>query len=349
VPFCTGGGAQAGVYRSDDGGVTWTQVNTGLSSLGTSLRILLTVHNDASNNVVYADVITTTNCASTGGATLAGVFRSTNQGGSWTSLGVPAPSIYPGAQGFFHGAFAADPTNPNVVFISGDRQNSPFPNTNGCNAFSGTLARWTGTAWENAVCNGANATSPHADSRFIAFDADGNLLQTNDGGIVRLVSPNSPGNRLWVPVDGNLRPAEIHSVAYDPLSTVTFGGLQDNGTAYQLTPGAFPGNTLLGGDGAVVGIDADQTAHAGTTFRYSSSQFFGCCNAAGVGNFNRTTWNAANTRIGGFPPCRSQHYSGRGRRGANTLPVRSQYPILQPLYHQCGKSEPHADWDWKHL
>jgi hypothetical protein len=151
VPGGAGGGAQAGVYRSDDGGATWTAVNTGLAGLSTSLRILLTIHNDASNNVVYADVI-----ASNG--TLSGVFRSTNQGGSWTSLGVPSPSIYPGAQGFFHGAFAADPVNPNVVFISGDTQSSPFPNANGCNAFSGTLFRWTGTAWELAVCNGANAT-----------------------------------------------------------------------------------------------------------------------------------------------------------------------------------------------
>jgi hypothetical protein len=304
VPFCTGGGAQAGVYTSDDGGVTWTQVNTGLSGLGTSLRILLTVHNDATNNVVYADVITTTNCNSTGGATLAGVFRSTNHGGSWMSLGVPSPSIYPGEQGFFHGAFAADPTDPNVVFISGDTQASPLPNANGCNAFSGTLFRWTGMAWELAVCNGANHTSPHADSRFMTFDANGNLLQTNDGGIVRLSTPNTSATRSWAPVDGNLRSAEFHSVAYDPLSNVTFGGLQDNGTAYQLTPGAFTGNELLGGDGAVVGLDADQVAHSGTTLRYSSFQ--------NLASFNRTTWNAANTRISGFTLVGLNIVSGTG-------------------------------------
>jgi len=297
VPGGAGGGAQAGVYRSIDGGVTWTPVNTGLIGLSTSLRILLSVHNDATNNVVYADVI-----ASNG--TLSGVFRSTNQGGNWTPLGVPSPNIYPGAQGFFHGAFAADPTNPNVVFISGDTQASPFPNTNGCNAFSGTLFRWTGAAWELGVCNGANATSPHADSRFMTFDANGDLLQTNDGGIVRLVSPNSPGNRHWVPVVGNIRSAEFHSVAYDTLSNVVFGGLQDNGTAYQLTPGGFTGNELLGGDGAVVGIDADQVAHPGTSLRYSSFQFLGA--------FNRTTWNAANMRISGFPLVGLNIVSGPG-------------------------------------
>jgi len=68
--------------------VTWTAFNTGLTGLSTSLRILLAVHNDMTNNVVYADVINT-------GGTLSGVFSSTNQGGTWTSLGVPAPSIYP--------------------------------------------------------------------------------------------------------------------------------------------------------------------------------------------------------------------------------------------------------------
>ncbi len=286
VPQEFGGGAQAGVYRSGDGGLTWSQVNTGLTGLSTSRRILLSVHNDATNNVVYADVIATD-------GTLSGVFRSTNQGGNWTSLGVPAPPIYPGAQGILHGALAADPLNPNVVFISGDRQNTPFPNANGCNNFSGNVFRYTGTAWENVVCDGAHGTSPHADSRDMQFDADGNLLQVNDGGIYRLVNPNSAAvTRQWVPVVGDIRPTEIHSVAYDPLSEVVFGGTQDNGTAIQQAPVGFTWSELIQGDGGVVAVDADQAAHPGTTVRYTSSQ--------SLGSFNRTTWNAANTRIGGF-------------------------------------------------
>jgi hypothetical protein len=127
------------------------------------------------NNVVYADVIASDGTLS--------VFRSTNQGGSWTSL-VPSPSIYPGMQVSTNGAFAADPSDPNVVFISGDRQacpaafpmcGAPFPtpNANGCNGFYGNVFRWNGTAWQNVVCDGANATAPHPDSRFMAFDAAG--------------------------------------------------------------------------------------------------------------------------------------------------------------------------------
>jgi hypothetical protein len=301
VQASLGGGAAAGVYRSDDGGVIWTSFSTGITSLATSYRILLSVHNDATANVVYAAVIVDNGVGVTPRFRLSGVFRSTNQGVSWTSLGVPAPPILPGGQGNIHGALAADPTNANVVFISGDRQASPFPNATGCTSFSASVFRYTGTVWENVVCNGALGTSPHPDSRDMQFDADGNLLQANDGGIYRLVNPNTTATRQWLPAVGNIRPTELHSVAFDPLSKVTFGGSQDNGTPYQLAPGGFLGNELFGGDGGVVAVDADQAAHPGTTLRYSSSQFFGCCNAAGIGNFNRTTWNAANTRIGGFP------------------------------------------------
>ena len=34
---------------------------------------------------------------------------------------MPAPEIFPGGQGNIHGAILAHPTDPNVVFIAGDR------------------------------------------------------------------------------------------------------------------------------------------------------------------------------------------------------------------------------------
>src|SRR5262249_9169978 len=218
---------------------------------------------------------------------LSGVFRSTNQGGSWTSLGVPSPPVYgPNKQGSVHGALAADPANPNVVFIAGDAQNADgppptgFPNTNGCNSFTANVFRYTGTIWENVVCSGANGTSPHPDSRDMQFDANGNLLQANDGGIYRLVSPDTAGRR-WASVLGNIRPTELHSVAFDPLSEVVIGGAQDNGTPFQSAPGDFTATDATGGDGGVVAVDADQAAHPGTTLRYTTFNTFGCTRAPG--------------------------------------------------------------------
>src|SRR5207245_5876421 len=130
VPSLFGGGGNAGVDRSDDGGVTWAAVNTRLTGHTNSFRILLSVHHSRHTNVVYAAIISNST------ATLSGVFRSANQGGGWTAMGVPAPDIFPGAQGTIHGAILAHPTDPNVVFIAGDRQNSPFPNANGCRTFN---------------------------------------------------------------------------------------------------------------------------------------------------------------------------------------------------------------------
>jgi hypothetical protein len=289
-----------GIFRSDDGGLTWTSVNTGLTGLSAASRILLSVHNSAGNNVVYAALI---------GSQLNGVFRTTDQGGSWTSMGVPSPAIHPGGQGSIHGAIAAHPSDPNVVFISGDRQDGPFPNVNGCNTFNanifrGNAAQLPANPWQSAVCNGANGTAPHADARAMAFDAAGNLLHADDGSISRLLSPDNQSVRQWDAVGRGIRAVEIHSVAYDPLSKVIFGGTQDNGTPIQSGPSEFVWPQLRGGDGGNVAVDTDQTAHPGTTIRYTSSQNFGF--------FNRTTWDASNNRIGGFTQVQLRITSGPG-------------------------------------
>jgi hypothetical protein len=184
APSAFGAGAAAGVFRSDNAGVSWTPVNTGLTGLGASLRILLAVGRNT--GVVYAMVINTS-------GTLGGVFRSANGGTTWTAMGAPSPSVFPGGQGIVHGAITADPVDPNIVYIGGDRQDFPFPNANGCNNFSANTFRGNAalsSPWQNVVCNGAHGTSPHADARDLDFDNFGNLLQANDGGFYRLNDPS---------------------------------------------------------------------------------------------------------------------------------------------------------------
>src|SRR5262249_23017029 len=154
VPSRFGENANAGIYRSDDGGVTWAAVNTGLTGHTNSFRILLSVHHSRSANVVYAAIISDSTF------TVTGVFRSTDQGGSWTAMGVPTPDIFPGAQGDIHGTILAHPADPNVVFIAGDRHNGPVPNVNGCrnfnaNIFRGDAGQLPGNPWQSVVCDGA--------------------------------------------------------------------------------------------------------------------------------------------------------------------------------------------------
>jgi hypothetical protein len=286
VPVAYSNDGNAGVFRSDDGGQTWAAVNSGLGGIDSSLRILLSVHG-SDTNTVYAMVI-----ASDG--SLSGVFRSADQGASWQAMGTPTSPVFPGQQGIIHGAIAADPNDANVVFISGDTEFPPFPNAEGADRFSGNL--WRGvystasTAWQNGTFDGAQGTAPHADSRALAFDPSGNLLQGGDGGIYRVDSPDDASLRHWESVNSNLRSIEFHSVAYDPLSKVILGGTQDNGTPLQPTQGSTTWFELQGGDGGAVAVDADQAAHPGTTTRYTSSQFFG--------DFNRSTWDAGNNLLG---------------------------------------------------
>src|SRR5260370_3227284 len=204
---------------------------------------------------------------------LSGVFRSPDQGATWASLGVPSPEIFPGSQGSIHGAIVAHPTNANVAFISGDRQNNPFTNPNVWNNFSGNIFRWDSSAWTNAVCTGASSTSPHADSRNFAYDPSGNLIQVNDGGIVRLTNPDgAAGARSWSSMNNNIQPTEMHSAAYDSLSGVIIGGTQETCTTVQSTPGNTPLEALLPGDRGYVAVHTAQAAPARPTIRYTSFQ-----------------------------------------------------------------------------
>ncbi|MEJ7639867.1 MAG: hypothetical protein WKF75_18320 [Singulisphaera sp.] len=261
-----------GVYRTTDEGLTWTAVNAG-SPAWPPRRIHLSIHNSPGNNVIYSALLN----GSFQGSVQA-VFRSTDQGNSWTQLGT-SPLNNNSVFTPFHSSFLADPTLPNIVFLAG---------SSGTHIWRGDAATNT---WSAIVGAGANNTSPHVDSRAMRFDVNGNLLEGDDGGIARLRSPNTPGpNRRWVSANGTLNTTEFHSGTYDPLSNVVFGGTQDNGTPEQITANNLTWRTAGFGDGGVVAVDADQAAHPGTSIRYVSSQ--------NLGGWQRRTYNASNTLIG---------------------------------------------------
>ena len=261
------------VFRSDNSGATWTNVTAGIGGLATTTSgVRLAI---GAGGVVYAAVINN--------SVLAAVARSTDQGATWTAMDVPA--VHPGGQGTVNTAIAADPVNANLVYISGDRiTGSPFTG----NVVRGDASLPLGLQFAITHGAGGGNTSPHADSRALAFDANGNLLESDDGGIYRRSSPTLPTG-TWASVIGNLSVSETHDLAHDRVANVILIGTQDNGMHQQAAPSNVTWNWINSGDGGDAAIDDVTLAGAGS-YRYLSSQ--------NLGGFRRTQWNATNAQLG---------------------------------------------------
>ncbi|MCG8648333.1 MAG: GEVED domain-containing protein [Pirellulales bacterium] len=215
-------------------------------------------------------------------------------GGTWTQVTGPSPTPKTieetGAQGRIHFSIRVHPIDEDILFIGGDRQD--HPNAIGDNTFGGAIFRGDASItrdptvapspqWDHATHdvvaldpNGgtANGTAPHADSREIVFDANGNLIEVDDGGVFRLTSPlDNTGD--WFSLAGTLSVVEFHDVAYDSLSNVILGGTQDNGTHIQISEGNQVWDFLQGGDGGDVSIDNVTLAGSNQSIRYTSFQF----------------------------------------------------------------------------
>jgi hypothetical protein len=119
------------------------------------------------------------------------------------------------------------------------------------------------------------------------FDANGNILEGDDGGIYRLLHPNTPSTRAWQAVIGNLEDTELYQLAYDDVNHTILGSSQDNGSPQQTGAGSLTYQDVSGGDGGDAAID--NTSTPGFSIHYSSRlNLFG---------FQRQTYNNANTVV----------------------------------------------------
>ncbi len=305
-------GGRNGIYRSDNTGATWSKVSSPAvdaflkSDATVNVKLAVGRHNE-----VYAAIANN--------FVLAAVFRSGDGGATWTQMGMPVTiedgvpiGINPGGQADLHLSLAADPTNANLVYIGGDRQpaaneaddnatHAIFPNSIGSSGYWGRLFRGdaskpAGSQWVHLTNSNmlgapgggtAHNSAPHVDSRKIAFDAAGTLLEGDDGGVYKRTRPRS-NTGDWFSLIGNLQVAEAHDVAYDRNSHTLFAGVQDDDVIYQNTQGSLDWSPLLYGDGADMNVD--DTSTPGMSTRLSSVNR--------LRNFNRSFWDSDNNFLG---------------------------------------------------
>ncbi|MEW6639061.1 MAG: autotransporter domain-containing protein [Pseudomonadota bacterium] len=267
---------QAGVYVSNDLGASWTPVFTQASSGGTissTQQSVLTLAAGPGGAVA----IGVSNVAT---GVVNGVFLSKDGGASWNQLA--APNVVLGGQTPVNFHLAIDPSNANIVYLSGDAYQScgATPATSFCsitafrvvfNPSNGTSSSASLTYEGNAAVNFADANTVHADSRAIAFDASGRLILASDGGLYLRSNPQGAGT--WQGLNGNLAVFEPYAVVFDANSKRLAIATQDNGVSLQSAPGSTRFDAINGGDGVTVAIN-DRTL-PGLSAIYSGSQNLG--------------------------------------------------------------------------
>lgn len=296
-----------GVFRSTDGGLSWTQLTNGLpNQAATDLAM------DPSNpNILYAAI------GRIFGAAENGIYKSTDGGNSWTKLGGGLPT-----SGVGRISIAIAPSNPSRLYTLITRaadSRGGGASTLGAYRSDDGGATWTSLpigniqatyGWYLSVVavhptnpdivlmggvdlvrstdagrNWSYVTPPHVDMHAIAWDASGRLVVGDDGGVHR---STNLGNS-WSSINNNLGVIQFYAGLSthptDPL--ILFGGTQDNGTNRRNT-NSKNWTQVFGGDGGWTQIDQRNPSrvfveYQGTGNLYRSSDGGNSFNYSGSG------------------------------------------------------------------
>ena len=246
------GGQASGIYRSYDGGNTWTRLANGLPtySLG---RIGIDI-SQSDPNILYAIMTDTL-----GGNSV--IMKTTNLGDTWTNV---TNSFFPASYSYWYGRLKIDPTNSDVVYaIDFDL----WQTTDG------------GQNWFQ-ITNGI-----HVDQHEIYIHPlnPNLLLLGNDGGFH--ISNN--GGASWT-LNEKLPIMQFYTCEIDEQNPfLIYGGAQDNGVNTTPTGAVNDWGSIWYGDGFGVLVDPNNSSVV-----YAEDQYGDISTGTnGIDPSDRTNWN----------------------------------------------------------
>jgi photosystem II stability/assembly factor-like uncharacterized protein len=229
-PFFDAGKLCFSLFKTINGGTSWTVVNSGLINGAIDTMALNTLAIDPSTpTTVYA------------GTSWSGVFKSTNGGSNWTAFNsgwvanrwakrAGLPSFREEYQ--IVNVLAIDPSSPSTLY-AGTSFEGVFKSTNG--------GSWTAT------------NSGLGDNQVFALAIDPSNPATLYAGTHGGVFKSTNAGRSWIAVNAGLSNRDIHALAIDPSRPATLyagsngGGVfkSTNGGTTWLPAGSAIGNAIL--------------------------------------------------------------------------------------------------------
>jgi len=285
------GGPGCAVWRTDDGGDSWSVMGGGLpapASDGGRIGLALCQSQPDRMYAVYADRI----------GYFDGLYRSDDGGASWTRTNDWALSNVFASYGWWFGNVRCHPDQPNTVFVLGL---DFFRSTNGG-------ASWSETSGGMHVDHHGMAWGP-APARVIYEGNDGGMYRSTNGGSAWTHLPDQPITQVY----------RLGLDVQNPQA-LYLGG-QDISTVRTLTGALDDWETIFGGDGFQPLVHPDNSQRIWVQYQYGNVYYssngggsFGWA-TAGIGGGDRVNWNAPHVQD---PTDPDRRYFGTNRLYRNT-------------------------------